>query len=86
MDDVGAAVRFPQPIVERAGIEEQKPARPSGVGGLQQRIRRQIGDNERYAAVGEPRNGGRRIVAFLQFHVFEREMLIRRICPWCYCR
>ena len=46
MDHIGAAVFLAQPIVDRSGVEQHDSAVAHGIGGLQQRIRRKIGNDE----------------------------------------
>ena len=50
MDDVGAAVLLAQPVVDRAGIQQQRPAIAERVGGLQQLVGRKVGDDEAVCA------------------------------------
>ena len=56
MNHIGATVLLPQSIVDRADIEEQKFTRSFCVGGLEECVRRQIGDHQRDAALRQ-RNG-----------------------------
>jgi hypothetical protein len=78
VDHVGPAVFLAQAIVDRPGVEEHQAARPPGVGRLEQRIGRQIGDEKRDAAIGELRDDRNRIVTCLDPRLFQREMLVEK--------
>ena len=80
MNDVGAAVLLSQSIVDRADIEEQKLACGACVGSLEERIRRQVDDHQRDAALYQCTRGSHRIGASHESHVLERELLIEE-CP-----
>ena len=77
MNDVGAAVLLAQSIVERADIEEQKLACGTCVGSLEQRVRRQIDDHQRYAAFRQRHRRSHGIGASLESDIFQRELLIK---------
>ena len=79
VDDVGAAVLLAQPVVDRADVEEEKAARAARIGRLEQRVRRQIGDDERDAALRNGRNGGRGIVLVLEPRLLQHEMLVQEL-------
>ena len=76
MDQVGAAVFLAQPVVSRAGIEQKNAAPAPRIGGLEQRVRRQVGDDERNTAPRKVLDRGGRIVGILQPYVLEREALV----------
>jgi hypothetical protein len=78
VDHVGPAVFLAQAIVDRPGVEEHEAARPPGVGHLEQRIGAKIGDEKRDATIGELRDDRNGIVAFLDPHLFQREMLVEK--------
>ena len=80
MDHVGAAILLAQSVVERARIEEEKGA--LRICRLEQRIGRQIGDDNRDAAPGQRRDRGRGIVALLKSHLLKQEFLVQEF-PGC---
>ena len=75
MDDIGAAIGFAQPVVDRSGVQQHGSALAQRIGGLQQLVRGQVGDDEAVAA-GERRRCLGDIVAVLEPNFFQREMLI----------
>ena len=67
MNHIGAAVFLPQSIVARADIEKQYFARGPCAGGIEELVRRQIGDHQRDAALRQ-RN---RVGASCEWDVFQ---------------
>ena len=61
MDDRGAAIFLPQPVVGRRRIEEQHATCLAGVRGLEQRVGGKIRDDQKNTLVGQPRHRCRRI-------------------------
>ncbi len=51
MNHIGAAIVLAQPVVGRAGVEQQRVARRQRVGGAQQIVGGKIGDDEAGALV-----------------------------------
>jgi len=78
VDDVCAAILFPEPVVRRARIEKKYPTPASGIGGFQQLIGGEIGDHHRHAQTGQRSNRCRGIVFGLDLHVFERKGLVEK--------
>jgi hypothetical protein len=79
MDHVGPAILLAQAIVDRAGVEQHGSAIADCVGGLQQRVGGEIGNDEADLAIGER---GRRlgcVVAVLQPKLFQGEVLIEEL-------
>ena len=76
MDHVGAAILFAQAIVDRAGVKYHGSAVADRVGGLQQRIRGEIGNDETDVAIGECNRRLGCVVAVLQPNLFQGEVLI----------
>ena len=74
MDHIGAAVLFAQAVVCRARIEKEKIVRR--VGCLEQRVGRQIGDDDRYAPTGQRRHCGGRILGLLEPNLLKQELLV----------
>ena len=79
MDDVGAAVLLAQPFVGRAGVEHQRLLVAGKVSDFQQRVRRQIDDQEADAGVEKALRHGDRIRAGRKLHVFDRERLVEKL-------
>jgi hypothetical protein len=77
MNHIGAAVLLPQSIVDRANIEEQELARGGCVDGLEERLRRQIGDHRRDAALRQCNGRSRSIGASRELGILQREPLIQ---------
>ena len=78
MDHIGAAILLAQPVVDRAGIEQHGSAIAERVGGLQQRVRGKIGDDEAVMA-GERRCRLGDVVIVLEADLLQREMLIEKL-------
>ena len=78
MDHIGAAILLAQPVVDRAGIEQHGPAIAQRIGRLQQRVGRQIGDDEAIA-VGEGGCGLGDILAILEPNLLQGEALIEEL-------
>jgi hypothetical protein len=76
VDDVGAAILLPQPIVDRRGVEQKHAARFRRIGGFEQSIGGQIGDDKRDALTGQCRHRRGWIVIGLETHIDQREALI----------
>ena len=78
MDDIGATILLAQAVVDGAGIKQNGAAIPQRIGNLQQFVRRQVRDDEA-VMVGE--RIGRRgdIVALLELHFRQREMLVEKL-------
>ena len=68
-----------RPVVDRAGIEQHGSAIADRVGGLQQRIRGKIGDDEADVAIGERNRRLGRVVAVLEPNFFQGEVLVQEL-------
>ena len=79
VDHVGPAILFAQSIIDRAGIEQCGSPVPEGVGNLQQRVRRQIGNDKTDVSVGERDRRLGCVIAFLESNFFQTEMLIQEL-------
>src|SRR5260370_25313743 len=77
MNHIGAAVLLPQSIVDRADIEEQTLTRSFCAGGLEEGIRRQVGDHQRDAALRQRDGRGHSVVASPASEGLHRELLIQ---------
>ena len=78
MDYIGAAILLAQPVVDRSGVQQHGSAIAKRVGGLQQRVRREIGDDEAVAA-GERRRRLGDVLAILEPNFFQGEALIEEL-------
>ena len=78
MDHIGAAILLAQPVVDRSGVEQNGSAIAQRVGGLQQRVRRKIGDDEAVAAGERHRRLGG-ILAILEPDLFQGKALIEEL-------
>ena len=76
MNQIGAALVLPQSIVDCADVEEQELARGACVDCLEKRVRRQINDHQRDAALRQCHGRSHGIGASLESDVFQRELLI----------
>ena len=83
MDDVGAAIFFAQAVVDRADVDDDLAARLAGVGGFEQRVGVQVGDDKPDAWVGQRATCSDWIVPSPQTLVDQREMLVGEAVPWC---
>ena len=79
LDHIAAAVLLAQPVIRRAGIEEQEATRAAGIGRLEQHVGGQIGDDERDAAIGKLRHRGGGIVPACEAHRLDRERLVQEL-------
>ena len=75
MDHVGAAILLAQPVVDRAGIQQQRSAIAKRVGGLQQIVRRKVGNDEA-GARGKRCCGLRDVFIVPEPDFLQREVLI----------
>ena len=79
MDHVGPAVVLAQALIRRADVEEHLAAGAPCIGGAQQRIGGEVRQHDRGAPVCERVGSRRRVLAFLEFHLVQREMLIEEL-------
>ena len=75
MDHVGAAILLAQPVVDGAGVQQQRPAIAERIGCLQQIVRRKVGNDEAVAR-GKRRCGFCDVVILLEPDFFQREALV----------
>src|SRR5207244_10684186 len=73
------SVLLAQSIVERADIEEQKLACGTCVGSLEQRVRGQIDDHQRYAAFRQRHRRSHGIGASLESDIFQGDRKSTRL-------
>ena len=79
MDDVGAAILLAQAVVGRSGVEDERALVLGGVGDLEQRVGRQIGDQVAHALVEKRPRRGDRIVVRSELDVLDRKRLIEEL-------
>jgi hypothetical protein len=77
VEHVGAAILLAQSVVERARIEYDYAALTHRIGDLELRIGRQVGDDQRDAALDHRRGGRHRVVLLADAHVLQRETLVQ---------
>jgi hypothetical protein len=73
VDDVGSAILLAQAVVDGCNVEKDQPTLASHVGRFQQHFGREIGENERDAAVGKLGHRRRGIGLAGKPYRFERE-------------
>jgi hypothetical protein len=78
MDHIGAAILFAQPVVDRSGVQQHGFAIAERVGGLQQPICWEIG-NDKTVAAGERHRCLDDVLALLEPDLFEGEALIEEL-------
>ena len=76
VDHIGAAVFLAHALIRSTHVEKDLAACPAGVSSAQQSFGRKIDEHDRDTPVRECSGGRRGIVAFLQLHLVEREMLV----------
>ena len=78
MDQIGAAVLFAQAVVDRAGVEQHGAAIAQGIGDNKEFVGGQI-ENDEAVAFGERIRRLCDVVALLEPHLGEREMLVEKL-------